>query len=369
MASLVFAGSASAWTTVGGSSSHPFATTAGATGFKTAWIAQPRHSRGSLLEHGVTVCDGRVHGVTLWGTLFALNAATGRTIWKRDLPGGYATSPACLNGRLFVNNHGTGRRNSTYLRAFNARTGKRLWARHLWVEHSEGAPNVLRGHVYVAGTNRYRSWLPNSGKVMSFTVRGRRRWQRKTCGTWQSPVWTGRVLVAGSTCGRVTAFSRDGKVRWRSFIPAPVYAQLGYAAGRVIIPGRKGVVYALGHRRGRRIWARRVGWGIGYPDCAVTRWRVWCGNQNGTVAMLRARNGRPVWKRDLHGRLMGAVTLVRRTLWVAPHDPMSGRGVVLGLRPDNGRIRVRFRSGKYDPAAAAGRTTYLVHSRKVRALR
>lgn len=366
-----------AWTSAGGGAAHTFAHPGLTASFREAWskrLAPWDGQGGGLIEHGVTVAGGRVFGTTIDGTTVALDAWTGRTLWARDLGGRFATAPTYSNGRLFVQSF-----TNPTLKALDARTGRVLWKRRLVrgpvgfaqkFGRSEGAPTVVRGRVYVSTFRRLRgTWKPDTGKVLAFTTRGRRLFSRRTCGGWQSPVWTGRYLVSADTCGTVRALTRWGRLAWQRRIGTPTYAQLGYLRGRVIIPARSGRVYALKATTGRRLWMRRVGYGTGYPDCALTRHRVFCANHDGRVAALRMRTGRKVWARRFNRPIFGAVGYSRGFVWVALHPSGRRRGSVVGLRPRNGAVRRRMAGGCYDPFAADGRTIYIIHCTRVRALR
>jgi outer membrane protein assembly factor BamB len=370
LAALAVAPAASAWVTAGGTAAHTFATSEGSSPpYRTLWEKRPQFGGGGLLEHGVTIAGGRVYGINISGTAFAIDVSSGKILWKNDLPGSFATAPAYSHGRLFVNDHGVPGRKTTRLRALSAATGRVLWSRRLWSEHSEGSPNVVGRRVFVPTINRRAgSFNTSTGKVIAYTLGGRKVWQRRTCGTWQAPVWTGRLFVSGSLCGRVQAFTFGGRLRWSRRIDSPVYAQIGYSAGRVVIPGRTGRVYVLSARSGRSLWSRRVGWLTGYPDCAVTRLRVWCGNMDGTVRAFVARNGRQLWVRDYGVTMMGATTLAHGVLWVVVHELGVG-GRILGVRPGSGRVFVQYRGGKYDPVATYGRTVILIHGFYLQAVR
>jgi outer membrane protein assembly factor BamB len=362
---------ASAWITEGGSNRHTFATRQGVPPpYETVWLKRVRYERGGLLEHGITIAGGRIYAMTLAGTVVALSQATGKEIWRHDLPGRFATSPSYFRGRVYLQTH-TGRhaRRTVVLFALDAETGRTAWIRILRAAHSEGSPNIVNGDIYIGTVNRHqRTGLIISGAVRSYTLSGRLRWKRATCGTGQPPVWTGRLLVAADRCGIVRAYTTRGRVVWRTRIASAVGAQLAYAAGKVIVHAKAGIVYALRARSGRHIWSKRVGWDTGYPDCSVTRYRVVCGNYDGTVAAFGARRGGQFWRRNYGGRLLGAVVATRGMLWIAPINRRTGRGRVLGLNPRTGNVRLSFHSGRYDPAAAHGDWVYIVHSRHIRAL-
>ena len=121
-----------------------------------AWFADFDTGRGQ--ETTPLVVDGVIFATTSWSKLYALDAASGRTLWKYDpeVPGETAIKACCdvvnrgvafWEGRIFI---GTldGR-----LIALDAKSGKVLWA-VVTVDQSKpytitGAPRVVRGKVII----------------------------------------------------------------------------------------------------------------------------------------------------------------------------------------------------------------------------
>lgn len=96
--------------------------------------ASPQDLYGGLGPRVTPSVDGdAVLTVTGEGALLAVDATTGRTLWRRDLRGelgwrppaeGVAGSPLIADGRVYLINGGTGGR---ALAAFDRATGKTLW--------------------------------------------------------------------------------------------------------------------------------------------------------------------------------------------------------------------------------------------------
>lgn len=98
------------------------------------------------------IADGRVfvtvRNASAYGTrLFALDGATGTTVWSFALGGVYYWSALCYeNGRVFAIN-GDG-----LLRAFDAANGNVIWSRQLPGQYSfSSAPTVFQGVIYTGG--------------------------------------------------------------------------------------------------------------------------------------------------------------------------------------------------------------------------
>jgi outer membrane protein assembly factor BamB len=91
----------------------------------------------------VTVANTNGNGTTL----YALNAADGKTVWTRDLSGSYHWSALAYDyGRIFAL-AGSGR-----MTAFVAANGKQAWTKQLPGQYAfTSAPTANRGYVYTGG--------------------------------------------------------------------------------------------------------------------------------------------------------------------------------------------------------------------------
>jgi quinohemoprotein ethanol dehydrogenase len=122
-----------------------------------AWTYDTESTRG--LEASPVVIDGVMYASGSWGRVYALDAASGRELWRFDphVPGKWGRRPCCdivnrgvavwkgavyvaaLDGRLFC---------------LDARTGKPNWVRDTLLDHdryqpSTGAPQIAGGKVVI----------------------------------------------------------------------------------------------------------------------------------------------------------------------------------------------------------------------------
>jgi outer membrane protein assembly factor BamB len=307
--------------------------------------------RGRVIEHGVTVAGGRVYGVTIAGTHFAFSALNGSVIWRRDYGRAFATAPTYQGRMLYVNGRRPGR-----LWKLRADTGTVVWSRRViagvTTAESEGAPLVVRRRVFVTTSRGGGAYL------LAFSARtGRRLWARRLCVlSWQAPTWTGRRVVVGDYCGILRAFTPRGRRVWANDLVGASYAATNYRRGAIYASTKLGRLYKLSARSGRTKWVASTGGSEAFGECAVSRTRVFCPNLDGTVSAFAVRGGRVIWRRHFGERIYGACVLTRGMLWVALHDSKQ----IVALGPRQGRVRFRWGSGRYDPAAAWGETLYLV---------
>lgn len=369
--STVVAGPASAaWMTAGGGPSRTNARLAidVRPPLTARWSTLSHPMPGGLLEHAVTVAAGRVYGTTIDGGVFALSTGDGRHLWERDLRGIYATTPTYADGRVFVApEHGTAHQRARgRLRALDAATGQTLWAR--WAlsvpSVSEGAPLVVGRRVFITANPSPVDQRRTQARVVAFSVSGPRLWSKRLAGiAWQAPTWTGRYVVVADYAGWVYAFTRRGRLAWRTRVGAATYAATASSRRRIFVSSKDGVLRALSAATGRRLWARRVGWSPGYGEPAVTPRRIYVANLDGTVAAFTRRGGR-VWRRRFGEHIYGAAVATRGVVWVSLHDTRQ----LLALASRTGRTLQPVASGYYDPAVASGNVVYLVGVARVTAV-
>jgi outer membrane protein assembly factor BamB len=314
---------------------------------------------GKVIEHGVTVADGRVYGVTMAGVHFAFRASDGKALWRRYYGRLFASVHTYSRGFLYVNARQPGR-----LYKMRADTGELVWKRWLLrtrTGQSEGAPLVVDGRVYVTATRGPGAYL------VAYNARtGRRLWRRRLCVTsFQGPTWTGRRVIVGDYCGIVRAYTPRGRRVWARNLIGATYASTAYRRGSVYASTKLGYLYRLSSRTGRVRWVSRTGTGEGFGECAVTGRRVYSTNLDGTVRAFRATSGRLVWQRRFDDRVYGAAVATRGRVWVALHDQKR----IVALSAGTGGTRWGWGSGRYDPAAAQGRTVFLVGHVSVAAVR
>ncbi|HKP37753.1 MAG TPA: PQQ-binding-like beta-propeller repeat protein [Pyrinomonadaceae bacterium] len=156
------------------------------------------------------IADGRVY-VVLKSTagngtsLYALNGATGATLWAWGLGGVRPWSALCYeNGRLFALN------SDGILRAFDSVSGDLIWQVGFPNEYSVDAPpTAFQGVVYVGGASSGRVYAVNASN-------GAVLWTRSVFGGAQSsPAVTNEGVYVSYSCPNVYKLNpANGAVIW-----------------------------------------------------------------------------------------------------------------------------------------------------------
>jgi outer membrane protein assembly factor BamB len=237
----------------------------GADGFVVAWDAQTGKERwryktapveSSPLLHGNRVYVGAWdHGV------HALNAKTGKRIWRFQANNEVNTSAAWWRGRIIIGD------DSGTLYALSAKTGRLLWSSGAGTEFWYATPTIAYGRVYIGNTD---------GTMYAFGARsGKLLWARPL-GSYiygAAAVYRRKVFV-GTYDGKFYALdAATGDVRWQrdaggtvhsapTVIDGLVYyaicSSCGSEAQRAVAGGTDSTI-AVRASDGTRVWRFRAG--------------------------------------------------------------------------------------------------------------
>lgn len=319
---------------------------------------QPRWSfgAGSLVELAPVVGLGNVYFANNTGTVFALDAETGKAVWRFATGRTQAATPALAGRTLFhtfLYRTRVGKRDPTgEVVALDARTGKVRWRRT--IAPSESSPLVYRGTLYVG------DW---SGTVHALNPRtGGVRWTFRTRGDVKGGITaTGDTLFVGSYDHHVYALdARTGEQRWRASVQDRLgtlgrfYSTPAAAYGRVYVGATDGKVYSYGATTGELRWSRSTGSYV-YGSPAVANRTVFVGSYDGRFYAFDAATGETRWRFGADGPISGSATVVGDLVYFST---LRGRTYALDTR--TGAARWTFGDGKYAGVVADPDRLYLV---------
>ncbi len=233
----------------------------GADGFVVAWDAQTGEERwryktapveSSPLLHGNRLYVGSWdHGV------HAINAKTGKRIWRFQANNEVNTSAAWWRGRIIIAD------DSGTLYALSAKTGRLLWSSGAGTEFWYATPTIAYGRVYIGNTD---------GTMYVFGAKsGRLLWARPL-GSYiygAAAVYRRNVFV-GTYDGKFYALdAATGDVNWQIDAGGTVHS------APTVIDGL--VYYAI------------------CSSCGSEAQRAIAGGTDSTIA-VRASDGKPVWR-------------------------------------------------------------------------
>jgi outer membrane protein assembly factor BamB len=206
-----------------------------------------RFSTRGRVRSSPAVADGRLYTGSADGTLYALDAKSGRELWRFDTEGhglesgkfGFdrrtiQASPAVGDGRVYVGSR------DGFLYAVDAATGKQLWRVDHQMSWVNTSPAFADGIVY-AGSSDERFLQAVDART------GRERWRVTTQRpVWSSPAVVGNMVYVGDGSGTVYAVDRaSGQERWRHQAGRRIFSSPVIADGVLYVGNDDGGVYAI----------------------------------------------------------------------------------------------------------------------------
>jgi outer membrane protein assembly factor BamB len=327
--------------------------------FRKLW----RFTGRPLLEFPPIYVGGKLYFVNNSGYAYALDADTGRELWKRRIGRLNASAPTYYRHRLYIVNLVPG-----HIVKLDAKTGKTIWKRSL-PGRAESSPVVVDHTVYFGceDGNLY-ALSTNSGDV---------RWATQLGGPVKAaPAYYGGKLFAGDYGGYMNAVdAKTGKLVWQSGSLGPGFGASGQfystpavAYGRVYSGNNDGRVYSFDTSDGTLAWSYSTG-GYAYsgPTVANTRHSpptVFIGSFDGNIYALDAKDGSERWSRSTGGQVIGSLSAVGDIVYVAEFTHKTTSGFTMR----NGRRVFRYPKGTYTPVISDGRRLYLTGYSSITAL-
>jgi outer membrane protein assembly factor BamB len=275
--------------------------------------------------------DAAGTGLNPYETVLSPATVPGLTnLWTRAMPGYVVSSPAVVNGIVYVSVGPVGL-NSAYLYAVDAATGQALWRRKLALAGFASDPTVANGVVYVGSLGDHRLHAYDAAT-------GAARWTFEAVGAVSDPVVVGKVLYVGVNSGLVDAIDarnghelwetspfvgaiqsvslavagdlvyvgsddhnlyafdrRDGHKVWSSPTNGNVSSSPAVAGGRVFVGSGDGNVYAFDQATGALRWAAPTGYAIGFAAPILANGVVYIGSRDNTMYAIDAFSGQVLW--------------------------------------------------------------------------
>jgi outer membrane protein assembly factor BamB len=327
--------------------------------FRKVW----RYTERPLLEFPPTVAGGKLYLVNNSGYAIALDADTGKQLWKRRIGRLNASSPAYYKHRLYIVNLVPG-----HVVKLDARNGHIVWKRSL-PSRAESSP-VAIGRTLYFGCEDGNLYALSTGK-------GQVRWSTPLGGPVKSaPAYYGGVLYVGDYGGYMNAVdAKSGELLWQSDslgqgfgTSGAFYSTPAVAFGRVYAGNNDTRVYSFDRHNGEIAWTFSTG-GYAYSGPAVARTRhtgptVYIGSFDGNVYALNAKDGVPRWIRPAGGSVIGSLTAVGDIVYAAEFDGTSTTGYTM----KGGHEVFHYPRGTYTPVVSDGRRIYLVGYSSITAL-
>lgn len=343
------------WTQPGGIANNAPGNLAVGTALKTAWSASAgtgSSNKGRVISIPV-VADGRVFTLDADGRVTAFNTASGSALWNASLtpegkPKGFGLSSlmggddskgagfggglAIDGGRLFaVSGYGI-------VAAIDPATGKRIWEKNIG-SPVRTSPTASGDRVFVISTQ---------GNLHCFNgADGTEMWefhnlpQTAMLLNNSSPAVDGDVVVAPFTTGEITAVRiSDGKTLWSDSLTRTKLstginsltdaARPAIADGVVYAVGNGGKMIATNIKTGERMWSAAIA-GIQTPW--VAGGTVYVVDTGGQLYALARTDGKAQWVVQMPaGKTWAGPIMAGNYLWL-----VNDKGQLVAVDPTTGK--------------------------------
>ena len=343
--------------------------------FHVLWTKRAHY----YVEFPPAIAYGSVFVQQVHGRFFALNARTGKVLWRRRWKNACsAASPTVARGYVYEVylpppcSYGD-RNGSGFVVAWNAHTGERVWRRYVR-GGSESSPLVVGKTLYFGGWD-HRLWAFD----ISRPRRPGLRWRFDSGEELNSgPVyWRGTIYIGGMDGHLFAVNARTGRLRWRATGSSEgFYATPAVAYGRVYASSVNGGVYAFGARTGHLLWSQSAGT-YAYAAPAVWNRTVYVGSYDGHMYAFDAATGDVKWRFAAPSAIHGAPTILDGLLYFSTCGRCGHRGSryakqgarrTFAIDARTGRLVWTFPDGKYSPVVADETRVYLMGETRLYAL-
>lgn len=270
---------------------------------------------GRMFKGSPCLYENRLYIGNTDNLLRCIDAETGRTLWRHDTGKDLDSSPCVINDRLYVAGE------SGYVRCLDPRSGKLIWkcfvdgvgpGTKLGSNGSETSPAIADGELYTATYDGVLFCIDaETGAV---------RWTAKTYDdTDASAVISGPYVYACAEelASHVFCFERkSGKEVWRySGNKKGYWSTPAIAEGRLHVGGEDGLLHTLDANSGRPLWTYKAGAAI-WSSPAVVDGKVLFGSRDFYFYCLDAVTGDLDWKVRLDGRIISSPCVIDGKIWI-----------------------------------------------------
>ena len=332
------------WTMFGGGPSRDLARPAIDLGVPAR---KPLWARGlkEYIEYPPSYCDGVLYVNTFRGDTWAIDAASGKVVWRKVSNAPKPSTPAIAGDKLIVSSKdGT-------VTALTRASGKVVWQLR--------TDSIVESSPAVAGDTTF--FGATDGRLFAVDVdTGRIRWAFDTGGRINaSPsLAEGRVCITTYAGSIFCLRQRDGRKLWSTYVKRDTfryesfYASASTDGERLYTIARSGRIVTLDAHTGRVLWTDQVN-SLGYSTPAVGRDRIFVGDFNGGMRAYRKTDGRLLWRSHVGGRILGAPVIVGDLVFFSTLETET-----YAARTSDGKVVWRYGLGKYSPGIATERAYY-----------
>lgn len=269
-------------------------------------------------------------GVVYFGSydhyLYAVNADSGKLIWKYQADGGIVSRPAIADDYVFIGSE------DYRLHVVSARNGALAWT-YYTKGPIHSSPFVAHGHVFIGSDDM---------SLHAVNIKaGRGIWQIDTLGEIRStPFVTQEEVYAGNEMGEFYCVDFRGVIKWRYKAKRAITSSAVMADGMVYFCSLDGYVYALDAKSGYLIWRFKMDKGSISSPCIKGN-LLFTGAIDGNIYCVNRHSGKEIWRFQTENQVTGSPILLEDELYCGSVD-----GHLYCLDAQIGKLRWKFDTNK-----------------------
>ncbi len=237
------------------------------------------------------VCEDEVRGTAAYesgavfvgaldNNLYALEAATGKFLWKYPTGGAIVGRPAVKDHLLYFGSE------DMKLHVVNPGTGKSLWT-YKTNGYVRSSPCLSDNYAFIGSDDGYLHSLSLSN--------GHRVWRFQTGTPIRStPLFSENLIYTGSEGGDFYCLDLFSSPKWHFRAKRAITSSPALLGEMIIFGSMDSILYAVDAHGGWEVWRYRLGKGtISSP--AVDDARIYIGASDGNIYCIDGYAGREVW--------------------------------------------------------------------------
>jgi glucose dehydrogenase len=314
----------------------------------------------ALIEFPPAIANGVAYAVNKYGNTAAVRLRDRKVLWRRVTHPNQRGKPTDVTAPVYYEGKVYFAFLDGELVAIDAATGKQSWARNLH-SHLESSPMAAKGTLYL-GTDETNviALRASDGKIL---------WQFNSPGAIKaSPSYhDGRLFVADYQGAMFCLDAATGKPVWRTnttklppFGKGGFYSSPAISFGRAYAARDDGTVFAFDEKTGKVRWSFPTNnYVYGSPAVAEvpgTPPTVYIGSYDEHLYALNALNGKREWRYDVGGPVPGTATVVGHTVYTSSFKTRDA----IGIDAVTHRKTFQLREAGYTPVVSDGRRLYLI---------
>ena len=269
-------------------------------------------------------------GIVYFGSydhhLYAVNAETGKIVWKYQTDGGIVSRPAITEDSVFIGSE------DSRLHVLSSRSGSLLWT-YYTKGPIRSSPFVAHGHVFIGSDDMSLHAVNING--------GRGIWQIDTIGEIRStPFVTQEEIYAGNESGEFYCTDFRGGIKWRYKAKRAITSSAVVGDGMVFFCSLDSYIYCLDAKSGYFIWRFKMDKGsISSPSIAENL--LYTGAIDGNIYCVNTNNAKEVWRFETENQVTGSPIVREDELYCGSVD-----GNLYCLDRQTGQLRWKFNTGQ-----------------------